>query len=131
VSSFFALPGYQSGLQTSDADGVARPLGKRGVPDVSGDADPETGYNVRIDGTDTVIGGTSAVAPLWSGLLARINELTGKPVGYLHAQLYQNAAAFRDITAGNNGDFSASPGWDACTGLGSPDGQKLADVFAG
>ena len=131
VSSFFALPGYQSGLQTSDADGVATPLGKRGVPDVSGDADPETGYNVRIDGTDTVIGGTSAVAPLWSGLLARINELTGKPVGYLHARLYQNEAAFRDITEGNNGDFSASAGWDACTGLGSPDGQKLADVFEG
>jgi kumamolisin len=131
VSGFFALPTYQCGLQTTDADGVSTPLGKRGVPDVSGDADPQTGYNVRIDGTDTVIGGTSAVAPLWSGLLARINQLTGKPVGYIHPQLYQNAAAFRDITQGNNGDFYASAGWDACTGLGSPDGQKLAAAFEG
>ena len=131
VSTVFALPSWQSGLQTTDADGATTPLSKRGVPDVSGDADPETGYNVRIDGTDTVIGGTSAVAPLWSGLLARINQLTGKPVGYIQPQLYQNAQAFRDITQGNNGDFSASQGWDACTGLGSPDGQKVADVFTG
>ena len=130
VSSFFALPSWQSGLQTTDADGTATPLGKRGVPDVSGDADPETGYDVRIDGTDTVIGGTSAVAPLWSGLLARINQLTGKSVGLVQPVLYQNPQAFRDITDGNNGDFYASEGWDACTGLGSPDGQQIAAVFA-
>jgi kumamolisin len=130
VSGFFALPSWQSGLQTTDADGTATPLGKRGVPDVSGDADPETGYDVRIDGTDTVIGGTSAVAPLWSGLLARVNQLTGKSVGYVQPVLYQNPQAFRDITEGNNGDFFASEGWDACTGLGSPDGQQIAAVFA-
>jgi kumamolisin len=130
VSTFFALPSWQSGLQTTDANGTATPLGKRGVPDVSGDADPETGYDVRIDGTDTVIGGTSAVAPLWSGLLARINQLTGKPVGYVQPVLYQNPEAFRDITEGNNGDFFASDGWDACTGLGSPDGEQIAAVFA-
>ena len=131
VSGFFALPSYQSGLQTTGADGVTTPLSNRGVPDVSGDADPETGYDVRIDGTDTVIGGTSAVAPLWSGLLARINQLTGKPVGYVQPQLYQNPQAFRDITQGNNGDFYASAGWDACTGLGSPKGQQIANVFTG
>jgi kumamolisin len=131
VSTFFAVPSWQSGLTTTNADGVTTQLGKRGVPDVSGDADPQTGYNVRIDGTDTVIGGTSAVAPLWSGLLARINQLNGKPVGYLQPQLYQNLSAFRDITQGNNGDFYASTGWDACTGLGSPDGQKLAVIFNG
>lgn len=130
VSGFFTLPSWQSGLQTTDADRAATPLGNRGVPDVSGDADPETGYDVRIDGTDTVIGGTSAVAPLWSGLLARINQLTGKPVGYVQPVLYQNPQAFRDITEGNNGDFYASDGWDACTGLGSPDGQQIAAVFA-
>ena len=129
VSGFFPLPSWQSGLQTTDADGVTTPLSNRGVPDVSGDADPETGYDVRIDGTDTVIGGTSAVAPLWAGLLARVNQLTGKPVGYVQPQLYQNPQAFRDITQGNNGDFYASTGWDACTGLGSPDGQQVADVF--
>jgi kumamolisin len=129
VSTFFALPTWQSGLQTTGADGTATPLSKRGVPDVAGDADPETGYDVRIDGTDTVIGGTSAVAPLWSGLLARINQLTGKSVGYVQPVLYQNPQALRDITQGNNGDFYASTGWDACTGLGSPNGQAVAALF--
>lgn len=129
VSSFFALPSWQSGLQTTDSSGKKTALSKRGVPDVAGDADPQTGYDVRIDGTDTVIGGTSAVAPLWSGLLARINQLTGKPVGYIQPLLYQNPGALRDITQGNNGDFSASAGWDACTGLGSPNGAAVASVF--
>jgi kumamolisin len=129
VSSFFAAPTWQSGLQTTGIDGTVTPLGNRGVPDVAGDADPDTGYDVRIDGTDTVIGGTSAVAPLWSGLLARINQLAGKPVGLIQPLLYQNPQALRDITAGNNGDFSASKGWDACTGLGSPNGQSVVAVF--
>jgi kumamolisin len=129
VSSFFPVPTWQSGLQTTATDGTVTPLGNRGVPDVAGDADPDTGYDVRIDGTDTVIGGTSAVAPLWSGLLARINQLAGKPVGLIQPLLYQNPQALRDITSGNNGDFSAATGWDACTGLGSPNGQSLADVF--
>ena len=131
VSSFFALPTWQAGLQTTDSSGQKTPLSKRGVPDVAGDADPQTGYDVRIDGTDTVIGGTSAVAPLWSGLLARINQLTGKPVGYIQPLLYQDPGALRDITQGNNGDFYASVGWDACTGLGSPNGQDVAAVFTG
>jgi kumamolisin len=129
VSSFFALPTWQSGLKTTSESGATAVLTKRGVPDVSGDADPATGYAVLIDGTNTVIGGTSAVAPLWSGLLARINQLAGKPVGFPHPVLYQNPGAFRDITQGNNGDFYASAGWDACTGLGSPNGQAIAKLF--
>jgi kumamolisin len=129
VSAFFALPTWQSGLNTTDAEGNTTPLSNRGVPDVAGDADPETGYNVRIDGTDAVIGGTSAVAPLWSGLLARINQLAGQSVGYLQPVLYKNPQALRDITQGNNGDFYASVGWDACTGLGSPNGQAVANLF--
>lgn len=129
VSSFFPVPTWQSAVKVTNTSGVATPLKNRGVPDVSGDADPQTGYNVRIDGTDTVIGGTSAVAPLWAGLLARINQLAGKPVGYIQPRLYQNPKALRDITQGNNGDFRAAPGWDACTGLGSPDGQMVAAIF--
>jgi kumamolisin len=129
VSAFFALPTYQADLQTTGADKATTPLTMRGVPDVAGDADPETGYNVRIDGTDAVIGGTSAVAPLWSGLLARVNQLAGKSVGLLHPVLYRNPAALRDITQGNNGDFYAATGWDACTGLGSPNGQHVAKLF--
>jgi len=131
VSAFFPIPTWQSGLQTTNADGATTPLGNRGVPDVSGDADPQTGYDVRIDGANAVIGGTSAVAPLWAGLLARINQLAGKPVGYIQPLLYRNPQAFRDITQGNNGDFFASQGWDACTGLGSPAGQQVADLFIG
>jgi kumamolisin len=130
VSGFFALPTWQTDVRATGADGVATPLNNRGVPDVSGDADPATGYDVRIDGTDTVIGGTSAVAPLWAGLLARINQINGQPVGYIHPQLYRNPQALRDITQGNNGDFFASVAWDACTGLGSPNGQKVAGIFA-
>jgi len=81
---------------------------------------------VRIDGTDTVIGGTSAVAPLWAGLIARINEARGSPVGLINAQLYAAASALNEITTGNNGSYEAGPGWNACTGLGSPDGTKVA-----
>jgi kumamolisin len=96
---------------------------------VAGDADENTGYDVRVDGSDTVIGGTSAVAPLWAGLIARINSANGPTVGYVNPTLYGNQAAFNDITQGNNGDFAAAPGWDACTGLGSPDGTQIASVL--
>lgn len=129
VSSVFALPAWQAGLQTTMTSGVIAPLTMRGVPDVCGDADPETGYDVRIDGTDTVIGGTSAVAPLWAGLIARINATNGSPVGFVSPTLYATPAALRDITQGNNGDFAAGPGWDACTGLGSPDGSQIATLL--
>jgi kumamolisin len=104
-------------------------LTKRGVPDVAGDADPETGYDVRVDGTATVIGGTSAVAPLWAALITRINQLSGTTAGLINPKLYQTPTALRDITSGNNGDFAAAVGWDACTGLGSPNGAALRSVF--
>jgi kumamolisin len=130
VSTVFTLPAWQDGLHTTQTSGNAAPLTMRGVPDVSGDADPQTGYKVRIDGTDTVIGGTSAVAPLWAGLIARINATNGRPVGFANPTLYATPAALRDITQGNNGDFAAGPGWDACTGLGSPDGVQIAALLA-
>ena len=126
ISTFFPLPPYQEGLSAALTAGGTKPLTKRGVPDVAGDADENTGYDVRVDGSDTVIGGTSAVAPLWAGLIARINSANGKPVGYVNPILYQNQAAFNDITQGNNGDFAAATGWDACTGMGSPNGTKIA-----
>ncbi len=129
VSSFFALPSWQSGLTATTSAGQSTTLAMRGVPDVAGDADPETGYDVRIDGSNTVIGGTSAVAPLWAALIARVNQINGKPAGYNNPQLYKKPAALRDITQGNNGDFAAAVGWDACTGLGSPNGGKLAGVL--
>jgi kumamolisin len=129
ISSFFPLPAWQSGLSALNTDGKAIPLAMRGVPDVAGDADPQTGYVVRVDGSDTVIGGTSAVAPLWAALIARINAINGKPAGFLTPRLYANPNALRDVTLGNNGDFEAAPGWDACTGLGSPIGNSLSGIL--
>ncbi|GAC1305644.1 MAG: S53 family peptidase [Vulcanimicrobiaceae bacterium] len=121
VSAAFARPAWQS------AAGV--PATGRGVPDVAGDADPQSGYVVRVDGATSVVGGTSAVAPLYAGLLARINQRRGVAAGFINPTLYANPAVFRDIVTGDNGAFQAGPGWDACTGLGSPDGTKLAAVL--
>jgi kumamolisin len=129
ISSVFALPAWQKALTARDDRGRAVPLTMRGVPDVAGDADPATGYDVRVDGADTVIGGTSAVAPLWAALIARLNGLKGRPAGFVNPQLYANPAALRDITQGNNGGFQAAAGWDACTGLGSPRGDALAGIL--
>ena len=129
ISSFFALPAWQNGLSALTTEGASVALTMRGVPDVAGDADPETGYEVRVDGTDTVIGGTSAVAPLWAALLARINASSGKTAGFVNPLLYPDAQACRDVTQGNNGEYAAKPGWDACTGLGSPNGSVLARLL--
>lgn len=130
VSSFFPLPAWQQNLSATATSGVSQKLKFRGVPDVAGNADPQTGYNVRVDGSNVVIGGTSAVAPLWAALIARINELRAAqslaPIGFINPILYENDGALNDIEKGNNGGFAASEGWDACTGLGSPDGQILA-----
>jgi kumamolisin len=128
ISDVFPLPTWQSGAGVPASANPTHNVG-RGVPDVAGDADPTTGYVTLVDGNPDVIGGTSAVAPLWAGLIALINEKIGKPVGFINPLLYQNArkaADFTDITSGNNGAYSAGSGWDACTGLGSPVGSQVA-----
>lgn len=130
VSGLFELPAWQANL-TVHSVGAATALARRGVPDVAGNADPMSGYKVRVDGTDEVVGGTSAVAPLWAALVARINTAAGESAGYVNAKLYGRPAAFNDITQGNNGYFTAASGWDACTGLGSPDGAKIAAALQG
>ncbi len=127
VSDVFPLPDYQLGANVPPSANPGRPAG-RGVPDISGVADPQTGYRVRVDGTDTVIGGTSAVSPLWAGLTARLNQALGRPVGFLNPQLYA-LGPLRDIVSGNNGAYAAGPGWDACTGMGSPDGERLLEAL--
>ena len=130
VSNIFRNPVYQS-----TANVPPQPETKfagRGVPDVAGDADPETGYAVRVDGKNTIIGGTSAVAPLWAGLVALMNQQLGRPVGFLNPAIYQiGSSAFRDITSGNNGDYNAGINWNACTGLGSPNGAALVNALMG
>ena len=130
VSNVFPLPSWQA---NSNVPAPAVAGGGRGVPDVSGDADPNTGYNIQVDGSTGVFGGTSAVAPLWAGLIAVINQQTGTTAGFINPTIYaaKAASSFNDITSGNNGAFSAGPGWDACTGLGSPVGTALLQLLGG
>jgi kumamolisin len=134
ISDQFGLPTWQTNANIPPSLNNQR-VG-RGVPDVAGDADPQTGYQVYVDGQSTPIGGTSAVAPLWAGLIALLNQKRGKAVGYLNPFLYQNYqqlaqnGALRDVTMGNNGGYKAGPGWDACTGLGTPDGSLLFSALA-
>jgi kumamolisin len=124
VSDTFGLPDWQQNAgvpKRSDGDTG------RGVPDVAAVADPQTGYQVLVDGKQKVIGGTSAVAPLWAGLIARIAQKSGNGLGLAQTALYSGIKAdtasehLRDITEGSNGKWDAGPGWDPCTGLGVPD----------
>jgi kumamolisin len=134
LSAVFDLPGYQQHLGVP-----ARPGGGtgRGVPDVAAVADPSTGYQVVVDGKPATVGGTSAVSPLWAALIARLAQSVGEGLGLLASSLYEGVAAgavapgFRDITSGSNGDYTAGPGWDACTGLGVPVGHALLGRLTG
>ncbi len=123
ISDTFARPAWQAR--------VGVPASGRGVPDVAGDADPESGYQVLVDGKAAVIGGTSAVAPLWAALVCRLAEGAGHKFGLLAPLIYAGVTSgstphgFRDITDGDNGAYTAGPGWDACTGLGVPNGTAL------
>jgi kumamolisin len=132
VSNLVAKPPYQTGITVPKSP---KGFTGRGVPDVSGDADPATGYQIVVGGKKQVFGGTSAVAPLYAGLFALINEsraIKGKaPAGDIHSAIYTAPAAFRDIQGGDNdtfgnlGKYQAVLGWDPATGLGSPRGDKL------
>lgn len=136
ISDNFPLPDYQKNAKVPMSISGKSFVG-RGLPDVGGNADPATGYRVVIDGGTYTIGGTSAVAPLIAGLIALMNELKKKPVGFIHPLIYAHPEIFRDITVGNNittvskKGFTAHIGWDACTGMGVPDGKKWSKVLAG
>lgn len=124
VSSLFALPTYQTKANV--------PGGRfRGVPDVSGNADPSTGWNVVVDGQQYVIGGTSAVAPMWAALAACLSQALGKNVGFLNANLYSLTGWYRDIVTGSNGTYAARTGYDCCSGMGVPIGAKLLTALQG
>ena len=131
VSAYFSQPDYQAHANVPNPIGTANTNG-RGVPDVAGNADPQSGYRVLVDGRESAVGGTSAVAPLWAALIALCNEQLGKNLGWFHPVLYGTLAgtdAFREITVGNNGAFRASKGWDCCTGLGTPNGVALLNAL--
>jgi len=143
VSVVYAEPAWQktAGVPATSATGVTG-IGSatdpgRGVPDVAGNADPYSGYQVVVDGKPQPIGGTSAVAPLWAGLIARLAQASGTRFGLLQPLLYggitpgADVAGLRDITDGGNGAYKAGPGWDACTGLGSPNGTALLSRLSG
>jgi kumamolisin len=131
VSELTPVPSWQANAGVPPS--VNTGFNGRGVPDVAGDADPNTGYKIRVHGQDGAAGGTSAVAPLYAALSALWNQELGVSVGFLNPLLYASVAAseFHDITQGTNdptgniGGYSAGVGWDACTGLGSPDGAKI------
>lgn len=139
IAEMNALPDWQKGIVPASIN-PGNPTG-RGVPDVAGNADENSGYTILADGQEVQgVGGTSAVAPLYAGLFARINQQLGKPVGYINPLLYSSigkSGAFRDVTSGNNdptgniGGYSAKSGWDACTGWGSPNGANLLAALTG
>jgi kumamolisin len=157
VSDEFALPSWQadagvparagsgsgagagsgSGTGAGSGSGTGAGSGGRGVPDVAGNADPATGYQIYSGGKAQVVGGTSAVAPLWAALISRLAEASGQRFGLIQTLLYAGVtpgtavSGFRDITSGNNGAYAAGPGWDACSGLGSPDGTALLNRLQG
>jgi len=121
VSAHFALPEWQTGLNTTTNRGVKAALKMRGVPDIASVADPETGYVIRIDGANYIVGGTSAAAPLWAALTAINGASSNSRYGLLNDVLYAKPQpSLRDITSGTNGAWSAAAGWDATTGYGSP-----------
>jgi kumamolisin len=123
-SIFFSRPAWQTG------QGVPRGR-QRLVPDVSLAADPSTGAFLVLNGKVVQIGGTSWSAPVWAGFCALLNEARGKArkpfLPFLNPLIYplQGTACFRDIKAGNNGDFAAGPGYDLVTGLGVPNVKEL------
>ena len=116
-STIFPMPSWQAGAPHGPG---------RMVPDVAADADPNSGYQIYLHGGHTVVGGTSAVAPLYAGLFAAF----GTKLGFLTPELWQHHLCFNDITSGNNGKYRAKIGPDPCTGLGSPIGHKLAALMA-
>lgn len=134
VSDVFPRPDWQSAVNVPlQANGHPG----RALPDVAADASPLTGYKLFVDGQTSVFGGTSASAPLWAGLIALLNQGLGRHLGYLNPLLYQkigpsgvlHAITSGDNTVGNVKGYSAGPGWNACTGWGTPDGKKLLEAL--
>jgi kumamolisin len=120
-STLFPVQAFQVG-----APPAPNGLGRM-VPDISGDADPNTGYNIYVHGAAVSgIGGTSAVAPLYAGLFASF----GTKLGFVTPTLWSNQTDFNDITVGSNGFYSAGPGPDPCSGIGSAIGAQLATLLA-
>lgn len=122
-STLFPVQSFQIGAPPAPA-GTQYGSGRM-VPDVAADADPSTGYEIYVHGSITILGGTSAVAPLYAGLFASF----GRKLGFVTPKLWANQGAFADITSGGNGFYSAAKGPDPCSGIGAPIGAKIAALF--
>jgi kumamolisin len=128
ISEIFAVPPYQANAKLPVSIDNGKP--GRGVPDIAMSA---TNYFARVDTSEGASGGTSAVAPLMAALVARLNQAKKKNVGFLNPFLYSNVAkgVAHDVTSGTNAiknkikGYQAGPGWNACTGLGTPDGTAI------
>lgn len=118
-SSIFATQSFQSGVPSAPAG-----LGRM-VPDLSANADPSTGYLIALRGSQYAVGGTSAVAPFYAGYFAAV----GKKLGFISPKLWANKTAFNDVTSGSNGAYTAATGPDACSGLGTPNGQAIVALY--
>ncbi|MGO9352308.1 MAG: protease pro-enzyme activation domain-containing protein [Mycobacterium sp.] len=139
VSDVTPVPTWQAGKVVPSVN--PGHFAGRAIPDVAANADPSTGYLTMSGGKLQIVGGTSASTPLWASLIARINAANGARTGNFNALLYSNfgpGGVLRDITVGDNdtdgllgGQYKAGAGWDACTGWGAPDGQKLLAALSG
>jgi len=139
-SRVFPHPGWQPATRKRPLRGF--PFG-RGVPDIAGNASRYSGYTIQVFGVKQLVGGTSAVAPLYAGFFARLNATLGRNLGYLNPTLYEFSSApsvFRDIkdNVSNAAPFGlpgglssvgykSVAGWDPCTGLGVIDGALLVN----
>jgi kumamolisin len=138
ISDIFPQPDWQQSAHVPPSANPRKHTG-RGLPDVSANACPMTGYQVLIDRNDAVVGGTSVVSPLWAALIALLNQKQSVSTGFFNPLLYGHltsmSGALRDVTTGHNdltglvGAYQAGPGWDACTGWGSPDGSRIMSAL--
>ncbi len=118
-SRYYLRPSWQTGLGITQGT-------YRLTPDVAAVGDPQTGATVYINGAAQTMGGTSLSTPIWAAFCAVINQARSanklSPLGYLNPRIYPllNSIAFRDVTSGNNGAFTATTGYDQCTGIGVP-----------
>jgi len=120
VSAVFTRPSWQTGTGVPGGS-------MRCVPDVAAAADPNLGAVIVVGGSQMVVGGTSWGTPVWTAFCALLNQARATPLGLLNPKLYPliGSSSFRDITSGNNGSYSATAGYDLCTGIGVPDVSNL------
>jgi kumamolisin len=133
ISNCFPLPYWQTWAHIPPSINPKGHIG-RGVPDIAGNADPNSGYMLILNGESTgPWGGTSAVAPLYAGLVALLNATLGERVGYLNYNLYAfpGPYVYDSVTSGSNGGYNAGPGWNAVTGWGSVNGIPISVALEG